>query len=344
MAENEGFRLHEWGGPLHWERWQLADPGPTEVQVEVEACGVGLTVLNNSRGENWDDPTLLPRVPGHELVGRVVKTGAQVKSRAIGDRVLAYFYLSCFACRACTSGREERCQSSQGRLGIHRDGGYARLTNIPAGNAVPLADGIDAIAATTIPDAVATSLHVCQSRLALKEGERLIVIGAGGGVGAHLVQVARTCGAEVAGVDRSPDKLALIEQLGAVALDAAGFGGTRIDPWDGPVDAVVDLVGTTESLTWGLDQLGQGGRLCVVTTFRDVALPVGPRDLVVRELVCMGSHYATRLEVDEAAGLVASGLVRPVIGTTVAAQEVETLHEQLRAGLLLGRGAISWTA
>ena len=41
VAENEGFRLHGWGGPLHWERWQLADPGPTEVQVEVEACGVG---------------------------------------------------------------------------------------------------------------------------------------------------------------------------------------------------------------------------------------------------------------------------------------------------------------
>ena len=101
------------------------------------------------------------------------------------------------------------------------------------------------------------------------------MIGAGGGVGAHLVQVARSCGAVVAGVDRSADKLALIEDLGAVALDAAGFGGTRIEPWDGPVDAVVDLVGTTESLPWGLDQLGQGGRLCVVTTFRDVALPVG---------------------------------------------------------------------
>ena len=114
-----------------------------------------LTVLNNSRGENWDDPGLLPRVPGHELVGHVVKTGAEVEDPAVGDRVLAYFYLSCFACAACVSGREERC-SLRGRLGIHRDGGYARLTNIPAGNAVPIAEGIDADAATAIPDAVAT--------------------------------------------------------------------------------------------------------------------------------------------------------------------------------------------
>ena len=314
------------------------------MQVEVEACGVGLTVLNNSRGENWDDPRLLPRVPGHELVGHVVKTGAQVEEPSVGDRVLAYFYLSCFACTACRSGSEERCTSSGGRLGIHRDGGYARLTNIPAGNAVPLTEGIDAVAATVIPDAVATPVHICRSRLGLSEGERLVVIGAGGGVGAHLVQVARTCGAEVAGVDRSTEKLALIEDLGAVAVDAAGFGVTRIEQWDGPADAVVDLVGSTESLRWALDRLGQGGRLCVVTTFRDVALPVAPRDLVARELVCMGSHYATRREVGEAARLVGSGLVRPVIGSTVAAPEVETLHEQLRAGRLLGRGAITWTA
>ena len=45
---NEGYRLHAWDGELHWERWTIADPGPGEVQVAVEACGVGLTVLDGS--------------------------------------------------------------------------------------------------------------------------------------------------------------------------------------------------------------------------------------------------------------------------------------------------------
>lgn len=339
---DEGWRLHRWGGPLRWDAWPIPDPGPAEVQVRVEACGVGSTVLNNLRGENWDDPSMLPRVPGHEIVGRVVAAGAGVEAPAVGDRVMAYFYLSCFACPACRAGREDRCARSGGRIGIHRDGGYARLVNLPAGNAVPLERELDAAAATVIPDAVATPVHVCRSRLGLREGERVAVIGAGGGVGAHMVQVARACGAVVTGLDRSDAKLALVEELGAVAVDSTRFDAVDLGHWDGLADAVVDLVGTAASLAWGLGHLGQGGRLCVLTTFRDVAVPVAPRTLVARELAVLGSHYASRSELAEAARLVAEGTVRPVLDRTVAPDEVERLHQALRAGTLLGRGAIRW--
>jgi D-arabinose 1-dehydrogenase-like Zn-dependent alcohol dehydrogenase len=332
----EGWRVHEWGGPLHWDEWEIPGPGPGEVQIQVEACGVGLTVLNNLRGENWDDPEMLPRVPGHEIVGRVVATGDDVDEPAVDDRVLAYFYLSDFTCAACRAGREDRCASSGGRIGIHRDGGYARLVNLPAGNAVAFPYDMDAAEATVIPDAVATPVHVCRTRLQLREGERVVVIGAGGGVGAHLVQVARACGAEVTGLDRTEAKLELVERLGAAPVDSSDFGKAAVEG----ADAVVDLVGSAESLGWALDQLGQGGRLCLLTTFKDVVLPVAPRTLVAREIAVMGSHYATRAEVAEAARLVADGTVRPVLGRTLPAPEVERLHEALRAGTLLGRGAI----
>jgi acryloyl-coenzyme A reductase len=163
-----------------------------------------------------------------------------------------------------------------------------------------------------------------------------VVIGAGGGVGAHLVQVARACGAEVTGLDRTEAKLELVERLGAAPVDSSDFGKAAVEG----ADAVVDLVGSTESLGWALDQLGQGGRLCLLTTFKDVVLPVAPRTLVAREITVMGSHYATRAEVAEAARLVADGTVRPVLGRTLPAPEVERPHEALRAGTLLGRGAI----
>ena len=52
----EGWRVHEWGGPLRWDEWEIPGPGPGEVQIQVEACGVGLTVLNNLRGENLGRP------------------------------------------------------------------------------------------------------------------------------------------------------------------------------------------------------------------------------------------------------------------------------------------------
>lgn len=340
--QNEGLRLHRWDGRLHSERWTIADPGPGEVQVAVEACGVGATVLNNARGENWNDPALLPRVPGHEVVGHVVRVGDGVATPAVGDRILAYFYLSCFDCSQCAAGREQRCERLAGRYGIHRDGGYARLSNLPAGNAIALPLAIDAAQATVIPDAVATPVHVCRSRLRLRAGERLVVIGAAGGVGAHLVQVARAEGADVVGIDRTVDKLALVAALGAEPVDGANLSEARLRSWGGTAEAVVDLVGSAATLSWAIDHLAQGGRLCVLTMGRDLAVPARVRELVARELSIVGSRYASRKEVAEAARLVGEGRVRPIVGATAAADRVEDLHAALRDGTLLGRGALVW--
>lgn len=344
VSENEGLRLHDWSGRMHWERWEIPDPAPGEVQVAVEACGVGLTVVNNISGLNWNDPSLLPRVPGHELVGRVSRVGDGVDAPAAGERVLAYFYLSCFRCPACRAGREDRCSESGGRLGVHRDGGYARFVNLPAGNAIPFPAHLDAAAATVIPDAVATSLHVCRNRLGLAAGDRLAVIGAGGGVGAHLVQVAQSCGAAVTGLDRSEEKLRLVAELGGTPVDSSRFGDVTLAHWDGVADAVVDLVGSPESLQWGLDHLAQGGVICVLTTFRDATVQVSPRHLVAQELTLMGSHYATRSELAEATRMVADGLVRAVVADVASPQDAEDLHQALRRGQLLGRGALRWPA
>lgn len=318
-------------------------PGEDELVVDVEACGVGLTVLNCMGGDLGDDPAALPRVPGHELVGRVSSVGPRVSATSVGERVAAYFYLFCGRCRSCLRGEEPLCERLAGFLGVHRDGGYAERAVLPERNAIKLPHDGDPALATTIPDAIATSVHVAR-RAAIGPGQRVVVIAAGGGVGIHMVQVIGAFGAEVLGLDAVTAKLDYLrDELGVSALDSSDFAAVELPArWGGRADVVVDLLGQPDSLTWSVAHLAPGGRLVTLTTFRGVEFPVSPRELVLSQLSVLGSRYATRHEVREAATLVAAGRVRPVVGRRTTIDEVEELHRDLRAGRLIGRGAVVW--
>lgn len=338
-----GWRIEGWGEEPKLA--EIADPAPgdAEVLVQVEACGVGLTVLNCIRGDLGSRPVDLPRVPGHELVGTIVEVGPGVAASRVGERVAAYFYLFCGRCPRCLRGEESLCADLAGYVGVHRDGGYAPLVTLPSSNAVTLPAGLDPVSATVVPDAVATSLHVAE-RAAIGVGDRVAVIGAGGGVGAHLVQVARLYGAEVTGLDVVTSKLAYLEsELEVTAMDASALDTIRPPSGcEGGWDVIVDLAGTPASLGWALSHARTAGRLVALTTFPGVQFPVSPRELVFRQVSLLASRYASRHEVALAARLVAGGRIRPVIGARVGAGEVECLHRKLREGSLLGRGALVW--
>ena len=339
-----GYCVNSWGSEPVWT--ELPDPSPAagEVLVEVEACSVGLTVLNCMNGDLDNDQGLLPRVPGHELVGRVVAVGEGADRTLLEKRVAAYFYLVCGTCDACREGREPRCANLAGWVGVHRDGGYAPMAVLPSLNAIPLPDELDPVAATVVPDAVATPVHVA-SRSEIGGGDKVVVIGAGGGVGIHMVQVALYLGAAVAGFDVADDKLAEVDRLGAVAVRSDDFDA--VDPSSvfagGAPTVVVDLLGTEASQRWAMAALGIGGRLVALTTFRDRGFVVESRDLVFRELSLVGSRYANRAEVAAAADLVASGAVEPIIGAVSGPANVLEIHQSLRAGTLIGRGALDWS-
>lgn len=341
----EGYRIHEWGGELQWETFEIPDPGPGEVLVRVEACSIGLTVLNCIRGDLANDPALLPRVPGHEIVGRVEAVGAGVTSLAPGQRVMVYFYLACGTCHACRAGRDSRCVNLAGFVGVHCDGGYAPYTVLPAQNALPLPEAIPAAQATAIPDAIATPLHVCKTRAQVQPGDRVAVIGAGGGVGIHMVQMARLFGGRVAGLEIAESKFDTIEEVGATPVLSHSFDDVGLrGMWDGKRPTVViDLVGTPASLEWGLGALATGGRMVVLTTFRGIDVPVSPREMVFREATLLGSRYASKAELMQAADLVAAGLIRPIVSRIVPPEKVGEAHQDLHEGTLLGRGALDWT-
>ena len=343
MADQAGYRLHEWGGDLQWDVFPRPEPQAGEVQVQVQACGIGLTVVRYLRGNLSTDAGDLPRVPGHELAGIVTAVGAGVDRGLIGRRVVAYFYLSCGDCPPCVAGDEPLCTRLAGWVGVQRDGGYAPWAVLPARNVIAVPSELDALSATVVPDAVATPVHVCHRRAQLVPGDRVAVIGAGGGVGIHLVQVARLLGARVAGLDVTDAKLALVEEHGATGHDASDLSAVDTALWpQGLPTAVIDFVCSPATLAWGAAALAPGGRLVAVTTTPQAQLTVLPRDLVFREIAVLGSRYARKDEVAVAAELVGSGRVRPVISEIVEPRQIPAVHGQLQAGTLLGRGAVVW--
>lgn len=336
--------IEAWDGPLLAGERPQPRPDGGEVLIEVEACGVGLTVLNAIRGDLGQEPGNLPRIPGHELVGRVVAVGAGVGEGLVGRRAMAYFYLVCGRCRRCVAGQESLCEQLGGFVGVDRDGGYAERVTLPARNAILLDEAIDPVLATTIPDAIATPVHVA-ARAAIGVEDTVAVIAAAGGVGAHMAQVARAFGARaVVGLEATRAKLDwLVGELEIDAVDSSDFEAVRLPAaFAGGADVVVDLLGTRASMAWSLRSLRTGGRLVVLTTFPGVGTEVLPRDLVFRQLSIVGSRYAGRAELIRAAELVRERRVEPIVSRTVGPDGLDELHDLLRAGGLVGRGALDW--
>lgn len=335
--------LDKWDSPLRASDRPIPDVGPTDVLVEVEATGLGRTVANAIRGEIRGDDELLPLIPGHEIVGCVVETGDAVEGPTVGSRVGAYFYLSCGRCDACYAGWEALCTDSDGLVGVDVDGGFAEYVRLPSRNTIRIPDGIDAAGATIVPDAVATSYHVCNTRLDLTPGDEVAILGAGGGVGIHLLQVAEHFGADVTAVDKVAEKLRRCKDLGAVKTidtseqplkDALVGGGAAFD-------VVVDFTSSMDLLTTAAAATRPRGTVVNMTAPADATLAVDPRRLVRDEQTILGSRYCSKLEFRSAARLVDDGVVEPVVTKVVGLEGIPDILETIHADQLLGRGAVT---
>ena len=150
-------------------------------------------------------------------------------------------------------------------------------------------------------------------------------------------------GPAVAGFDVTEEKLAEIDRLGVLPVRSDDFTKMDIGVFDGErPTVVVDLLGTAATTSWALSALDKGGRLVALTTFPDRPATFESRELVFREITIIGSRYAHRAQVTEAARLVAEGYVEPIIGAVTGPQAVLGLHEQIRSRSLIGRGALDW--
>ena len=335
--------VRKWGEAFKLEERLDPQPAPGEAVMKVRAAGVGLTLVTMRTGIFGGTA---PRIMGHELGGDIIAVGDGVENVKIGQRCAVYFYLNCGHCRWCRNGRETLCENHGGYVGVHRDGGYAELVSLPSENFLPIPDNLDYEGAAIAADAVNTPWHCMRERAQINPHDDVMLVGAGGGVGIHGVQVAKIFGARVIAVDISEEKLELASKWGADevvnfrAIEDLAAEAKRLTNGKG-VDAAIDFVGKPETFQACIDGLAVGGRAVVIGA-QPGDVKVNPVNLVITEQIVTGSRHSTRAELIETMNIMARGLVTPVVGKRLHFTEVEELFKDLQDEKLLGRGALTY--
>ncbi|MFF2121593.1 zinc-binding alcohol dehydrogenase family protein [Kitasatospora sp. NPDC058184] len=240
-------------GPLVWEHRPLDPPGPREILVEVEACGVCRTDLHLAEGDL--SPRTARRTPGHEVVGHVLAAGSEVEEFTVGDRAgVAWLARTCGRCGYCRSGRENLCPDSR-YTGWDRHGGYAGHVTADARYAYRLPEGPPAEELAPLLCAGIIGYRALE-RAELPTGGLLGIYGFG--ASAHLTaQIALARGARVAVFTRSEAARRLALELGAA------FAGDSYDPPPQPLDAAVLFAPVGGLVPAALTALDRGGTLAV---------------------------------------------------------------------------------
>ena len=227
-------RLDAPGAGLRLVDVPVPEPSGSEVRIRVAGCGVCHTDLHIVDG--LQARVELPLIVGHEVAGWVDAIGPDAEGVSTGDAVLVYGGWGCGACRECSSGAEQRCPDGRSP-GFQADGGYAELMLVPhPRHLVPLGS-LDPVEAGPLADAGLTPYRaVRRAEPWLRAGARVLVIGAGG-LGQFAIQYLRLLPV--------PDLFVAVSERSVARLERAKELGAESGPLGGPVDVVLDFVGSS---------------------------------------------------------------------------------------------------
>jgi D-arabinose 1-dehydrogenase-like Zn-dependent alcohol dehydrogenase len=319
-------------------------PEANEVLLRVKAAGVCHTDLKVRDGLVPDVP--LPLTLGHEIAGVVESVGPDVRRFAVGDRGIPYGYLTCGQCRFCIDGRTSLCESLTLRYGFGPVGGYSEYVLVPERFFVPVPDGVPLDKAAVASCSVVTPYHALAKRARLALGESVVIVGAGGGVGLHAVQLAHRMGAHVIAVDVDPEREAQAMEQGAnayVVSGAEGFAPTVLGmTGGGGADVVIDAVASHVTMRESVACLGSGGRLVLVGYRPTEPFTAATADIVFREIEVYGSHWATMTDMIEVVEMIDRGLIDPIIIREFPLQEAPAALELLAVGGGPGRSVLTF--
>jgi propanol-preferring alcohol dehydrogenase len=240
-------------GPLEQVERPVPVAGPGEVLVRVEVCGVCRTDLHVAEGDL--EPRKPEIVPGHEVVGRVVGLGPDVRAPREGERVgVAWLHRTCGTCRFCASGAENLCLQPT-FTGWDVDGGYAEYVVAPAEFVYVLPESVDPVSLAPLLCAGIIGYRA-YARSGARPGERLGLWGFGGS--AHIVaQIARHYGNEVFVFSRGLENADLARDLGA------SWVGESFEPSPAPLNAAILFAPAGTLVLPALQALDRGGVLAV---------------------------------------------------------------------------------
>ena len=318
------------------EEIEVAEPGPQDVVVRIEASGVchsDLHLLETGWGHR------LPVVLGHEGAGVVEAAGSEVDALAPGDRVVLGWRAPCGRCAWCERGDSRRCrtpavagpaprladgQELSRTLGL---GTFSTRIVVHQGAAVLVPDRIPLEQACLVGCAVATGVGSVLETAQVWEGARVGVIGCGA-VGLSVVQGARIAGAaEIYALDLDDRKLAAAERFGATHT---GLGDR--------LDFVFDVVGRPETVLQGLSMLGHAGTLVYIGLPQpgsEVTLSL--ERLFDRRVRVLVSHGGDHLPAEDFPPLLQLALdgsldLAGMVTKTVALEDVDRAFDELKAG------------
>ncbi|MFJ5547180.1 NAD(P)H-quinone oxidoreductase [Streptomyces sp. NPDC093225] len=311
------------GGPeaLVWA--EVPDPVPAEgeVLVEVAASAVNRADLLQRQGFYNPPPGSSP-YPGLECSGRIAALGPGVSGWSVGDEVCALLV----------------------------GGGYAEKVAVPAGQLLPVPEGVDLVTAAALPEVACTVWSNVFMIAHLRPGETLLVHGGASGIGTMAVQLAKAVGAKVAVTAGSPEKLARCAELGAdVLIDyrkqdfveevRAATGGAG-------ADVILDIIGA-KYLARNVDALAVNGRMTVIGLQGGAKAELNLGALLMKRAAVVGTTLRARPLGEKAAvvaavrehvwPLVEAGRVRPVVDRALPLAEAAEAHRLLESGEPVGK-------
>ncbi|MGK5732988.1 NAD(P)H-quinone oxidoreductase [Streptomyces sp. URMC 124] len=315
--------IPEPGGPeaLVWTEVPDPVPGEGEVLVEVVASAVNRADVVQRQGF-YDPPPGASPYPGLECSGRIAALGPGVSGWAVGDEVCA----------------------------LLAGGGYAQKVCVPAGQLLPVPDGMDLVTAACLPEVAATVWSNVFMVAHLRPGETFLVHGGGSGIGTMAVQLAKAVGARVAVTAGSEDKLEACRELGAdILIDYREQDFVEeLHKVTGGVgaDVVLDIVGA-KYLGRNVDALAVNGRLVIIGLQGGRKAELDLAALLTKRAAVMGTSLRGRPLAEKAAiiaavrehvwPLIAGGRVRAVVDRTMPMAEAAEAHRVMERSAHVGK-------
>jgi len=314
----------------------VPEPAANEVLVKVKACGVcHRDVLDRKGAFPFIKPGI---VPGHEIAGVIQKTGSNVQSLKVGDKVASLHWAPCGECVHCLAGKTTYCQERQRSFfGLTSNGGYAQylVTNPSAFVKVP--EGISAIDAASVNCTYGTFWHAAITRGRLAPGESILITGASGGVGSAALQISRALGCRVFAVTSNEEKAKYLQDLGADEIIISDDGKFNKDPrLKNGVDMAFEAVGAP-TFQAALRSLKGGGRMVLVGNVTAASVPLSLGYPIINCLEIIGSDSCTAPELKRCFDFLLKTNIRPNISQVLKLEEFAKAQTLLETKAVKGR-------
>ena len=326
--------------PLELQEWEIPTPGPGQILVKTEACGVCHTDLHAANGD-WPLKPTPPFIPGHEAIGIVVGIGAGVTLVKEGDRVgVPWLYSACGHCEYCLSAWETVCDEAKFG-GYTQNGGFAEYLLADPNYVAHIPKGLGPKEAAPLICAGITTYKGIKETEA-RPGEWIAISGCGG-LGHLAIQYAKAMGLQVCAVDIDDGKLALAKALGAdLVVNAAHEGAVEAvkNGTSGGGHGVLITAPSLSAFNQGVSMTRKRGT-CVLVGLPPGDFPVPLFQVVANCITIRGSFVGNREDMAEALAFAAEGKVKADIELQPLSA-INDIFDRLEHGKVAARAVIDF--